>query len=95
MFKKQPAYTDKQLEVAIDRIYSDMETNATDSPEYITLMTNLSKLTALRVPTKDRRPSADTLAVVMGNIMGILVIVAYEQKHAMTSKGLNFILKTK
>jgi hypothetical protein len=35
------------------------------------------------------------MAIVVGNILGILVIVAYEQKHVMVSKGLGFVIKAK
>jgi hypothetical protein len=33
--------------------------------------------------------------MILGNLMGILVIVAYEQKHVMTSKGFSQLIRPK
>ena len=41
------------------------------------------------------KPSGDTLAIVLGNLVGIAVIVGYERGHVMTSKALGSLFKTK
>ena len=41
-----------------------------------------------------RRIDPNTVLIVAGNILGILAIVAYEQKHVMASRALTFVNKT-
>jgi hypothetical protein len=41
--------------------------------------------------SKPKRVSPDTLAAVAGNLLGIIVIVGYENKHVITSKALSFL----
>lgn len=50
-----------------------------------------------RLKAEERRPpvSRDTMLLVAGNLLGILVIVAYEQRHVMTSKGFTQIIRPK
>lgn len=84
-----------ELKQPIDRVLRDMESYGPDSPEYPNLLTSLERLVQLRRGNAGNRVSPDTMATVMGNLLGILVIVAYEQKHVMSSKGLGFILKPK
>lgn len=65
-----------------------------DNEFYPTLIDHLERLERLREQEKlRRRVSPDTMAIVVGNLFGILIIVAYEQKHVMVSKGLGHILK--
>lgn len=84
---KQPI--DKQ----IDAILDEMTTKGVDSEEYPKLIGFLERLHGLK--KKDKLPpvSRDTIAMIAGNLLGILLIVAYEQKHVMTSKGLNQLIR--
>lgn len=76
----------------IAAVLSEMNTYGPDSPEYPTLLANLERLSSMKNSNKNiMRISPDTLAIVGGNLLGILIIVAYEQTHPMTSKSLNFI----
>ena len=60
-----------------------------DTEEYPRLMDNLERL--VRLKEIKPRVSPDTMAIVVGNLFGILIIVAYEQKHVMVSKALGFL----
>lgn len=87
----EPTPIDEQIAVVLQCM-----TEATpDSGEYQMLLRHLERLTELK--TNNRRPpvSRDTMALIAGNLLGILVIVAYEQKHVMTSKGFSQIIKPK
>lgn len=84
-----------ELKKPIDRVLSEMEEHGPDSPEYSNLLSYLERLIALKRGNSPSRVSPDTMMTVVGNIFGILVIVAYEQKHVMSSKGLGFIGKPK
>lgn len=86
---------DVKLNEAIERILDEMETYGPDSPEYPGYLDHLERLYALKTEESPRRVSPDAIIQVAGNILGILVIVAYEQKHVMTSKGLGFVMKPK
>jgi hypothetical protein len=50
-----------------------------------------------RLKEFDRRwkVSPDTAALVLGNLIGILVIVGHERAHVVTSKALNFVMKAR
>ena len=85
-----------ELKKPIDRVLSEMDEHGPDSPEYKDLLSYLERLTALkRGNTRTWRVSPDTMAMVAGNLLGILFIVAAERDSVMTSKGLGFILKPK
>ena len=76
----------------IDRVLTEMNTYGPDSPEFDKQLALSGKTP--RSEGKERqhhRVSPDTIALVLGNLAGILIIVAYEQKHVMTSKAMGFI----
>ena len=76
----------------IERILADMETYGPDSPEYDKLVRYLERLKDVKANERQHfLVSPDTIALVLGNLAGILIIVAYEQKHVMTSKAMGFI----
>ncbi len=88
-----PQKTDLDLE--IDRVLKIMSTTLPENPEYSTLLEKLERLNKMRSKNRPRRISRDAVVTTLGNLAGILVIVAYEQKHVMTSKGLTFVPKVK
>ena len=84
------------LDEPIEKVLTSMNTFGPEDPEYPALIDHLDRLSRMREQQKIvRRSSPDTMAIVVGNILGILVIVAYEQKHVMVSKGLGFVIKAK
>jgi len=91
MFKKSPK-PKTALDKAIDNVLREMEDNSADSKEFAQMTKQLVKLSKLREQSQ-RRVSPDTIAVVTGNLAGILFIVAHERTHVITSKAINFVLK--
>lgn len=81
------------LEKAIDTVFSEMSGHSTDSPEYAKMVEQLSKLYSLKEIDSPKRVSPDTLAIVAGNLLGIVLIVGHERAHVVTSKALTFLLK--
>ena len=85
----------KQLSEVDDEIKSvalDMSTLDMDSEEYSTRMKHLERLNGLRyAEERANRISPDTVALVVGNLVGILIIVSYEQTHVMTSKAFGML----
>lgn len=94
MFIKSPK-DQPPLDKIIDRVIAEMETYGPEADEYPTMLAYLERLSRLKTQSRSARVSPDTKATILGNLFGILIIVAYEQKHVMTSKGLSFILKPK
>ncbi len=83
------------LEEAIDRLHADMQSIDPWSDQYATMADNLTKLYKLRAEDKSERylPSPDTLALIVANLVGITIIVGYEQKHVVASKALTLVKK--
>lgn len=84
---------ESQFDGAIERLLFEMDAKGPDTQEYTDMMEHLVKLANIRKEERPGKVSVDTIALVAGNLLGILVIVAYEQKHVMVSKGLSFLLK--
>lgn len=77
-----------QLDKAIDKVYKSLETFAPEDPEYALAMDKLERLMKLKTENRRKQVSGDTLVTVGGTLLGILCIVAYEQKHVMVSKAM-------
>jgi hypothetical protein len=77
----------------IDSVLEEMHDKGVDSEEYPKLMTYLERLHEVKAKSRRSPVSRDTLALVLGNLAGILIIVAYEQKHIMSTKGYNHIIR--
>lgn len=84
---------DSDLNTAIATAYREMAGLMSDTPEYASVVDQLTKLYALKETPS--RVSADTLATIAANLAGIGIIVGYEHAHVITSKALAFIMKTK
>lgn len=83
------------LSDAIDRVLAEMNEVETDSNKYQESLTRLERLIQLQKDEKSNSVSPDTMALVLGNLAGILIIVGYERLHVITSRGLQFILRSK
>lgn len=95
MFGRNVQNESTQLDLIIIKVLDEMIEYGPHQPEYPMLLEQLQKLTALKTTERRDRVSPDTVALVAGNLLGILVIVSYERTHVMMSKGLGLILKSK
>jgi hypothetical protein len=91
MFKKSQKAT--ALDANIVGLLSWMENADPTTPEYAQIVTKLEKLYALRGSKKSVSP--DTLAIVLGNLAGIIMILNHERAHVVVSKALGFVMKLK
>lgn len=87
IFKKQTAL-DKQIEMVIKSL-SECEPG---SEEYMNIIEVLDKLYKMK-SQDDKGVSMDTLLIVGGNLLGIVLILGYEKAGTITSKALNLIIK--
>lgn len=86
-FKRRESILDKP----IDRVLADMDEYGPDDPKFPQLIDHLERLTKMKAEERRNRVSPDTMATIFGNVGMVLIIVLYEQKHVLTSKGLGLI----
>jgi hypothetical protein len=91
---KQPE-SDTRIEGAINRVLAAMQEYSPESVDYATLVQRLSELHALKVNNTKSRMSKDTIATVLANIAGILLILHYERAEIVGSKALAFVMKAR
>lgn len=90
----RPIGLNPDLDVPIMQVLDAMKEMQPDHEEYPLMISHLERLVELK--KKKKQPiSLDNALVVAGNLLGILVIVAYEQKHVFVSKAQGLILKPK
>jgi hypothetical protein len=85
----------------LERLISDhiekMDGIGPETEEYTAQADNLKTLMETRAIEvtieKPWRPSADTVALVAGNLLGIVAILTFEKANVITTKGLSQVLK--
>lgn len=99
MFKKHQRDKRTELEKEIDTIIKSLRDMDEETDEYKETVSILDKLVGLddkiKKSKKDNKNkvSKDTIAVVVGNLAGILLILNFEKANVITSKALSFIIK--
>jgi hypothetical protein len=93
VFKKKTQIEKSGLDSAIDDVLSEMKGFTADADEYSKMVDQLTKLYSLKACDKPERVSKDTLAVIFGNIVCVVVIVGYERSNIVTSRALNLLIK--
>ena len=88
-FKQRESIVDE----AIGDVLTQMRKIGVDSAEYPKLVVQLDRLMEMRAKEPQNRLSKDTLAIVAGNLMGIMLIVAYEQRHVIRQTAINQVLR--
>lgn len=94
MFGRTNKEQAEKLSAVEDKLMLELAENPVDSPEYAKAFDHLERLTILQSKEK-RRVSPDQMALVLGNLLGIGILVIYEQKHVLTSKAKDYVLKPK
>lgn len=90
MFEKSPDETAAALDKTIKRLEDDMTAESGDSDEYATMLNRLERLYKLKEKHAPKQVSPDTMLIVAGNLLGILIIVGYEHGHVIVSKAIGF-----
>lgn len=83
------------LDDVIDEAISELVGHQAHTPEYAQIVNQLTSLNAIKSQQKTDRISKDTLVLVAGNLLGILLIVKHEELNVVTSKAMNFVGKFK
>lgn len=95
MLGKQPSEREQTLDALIDEATDTLALIGPTHEEYDEIIGRIERLNKLKHEDKPERVSRDTLAMVGANLLGVLIIVAYEQKHVFTSKAFGTILRPK
>jgi hypothetical protein len=93
LFTRKPRPEDVPLNLATDLVLLDLKNHPDDSDRVAKNIKQLAKLQKLRSENRSTRVSPDTLAIVLGNLAGVLLIVSYEKHNIVTSKALTFVQK--
>jgi hypothetical protein len=81
------------LDAVIDDALAQLSGLSIDTDEYTRKVDQITKLYKLKEQEAPKRVSPDTLALVAGNLAGIMLMLHYERVHVITSKALGFVLK--
>jgi hypothetical protein len=84
---------EKSVDIQIEAILIEMNTQDGASEEYQRNLGYLERLSQVKTEQRRSMVSRDTVAMIAGNLAGILLIIVYEQKHVMTSKGFNQLIR--
>lgn len=77
----------------LDRALTELSKHPIESEEYANAIKNIDVLCTARAQKATDVPSIDTILMVAANLLGIIVVLNYEQTHILTSKAMNFIIK--
>jgi len=81
------------MQKEIDSIVAKLSTMDPSSEEYKIAVVNLTVLTKAQTVMKSGKVSSDTKWIVLGNLIGVVIIVGYEHGHVLTSKAMNYLVK--
>ncbi len=96
MFNRKKDDKPNNLEDALNELFTELAHVEGDTEKYDKLTDQIEKLMKLREHNKPRKPvDPNTLILAGANILGIIVIVGYEQKHVLHSKAMSFIRSAK
>jgi len=95
MFTK-PKNESSKLDEIIDEVETYILSISPNDEEYSDLVDHLSKLYKIREQeNSENKISANTKAIIIANLAGIVMILGFEKAHVVTSKALSFIVKLK
>ncbi len=93
MHIKKPPTEPSGLDDAIESAILRLNNYPPHTDEYAKTVAQLERLYSFKTAKSSRRVTPDTLAIVLGNLAGIVIIVGHERAHLVTSKALTFIQK--
>jgi hypothetical protein len=95
MFDLKFAAKPTVLDAVIDDALAQLSGLSIDTDEYTRKVDQITKLYKLKEQEAPKRVSPDTLAIVAGNLAGIVLMLHYERVHVITSKALGFVMKAR
>lgn len=93
MFKFTRGDKRTTLEKEIDAVLEIMSKLGPETAKYSIMVDNLEKLYKAKGSDPKCSVSPDTIAVIAGNLLGIVLIIRYEATNVITTKALGFVLR--
>jgi len=90
LFSLTASSSEEALDGLIIEHEQEMQKMDVDSEEYAQALNKLERLHKLKEKTSPKRVDPNTVLIAASNLLGIVIIVAYEHKHVITSKALGF-----
>ena len=88
MFKRN-TYVDPE----ITRVFMAMQDQEPKGEAYGELLSRLEKLHGMRQDEKPNPLNSNTVATVLANLAGILLIIRHEHVNVITSRAMNMVIK--
>lgn len=88
--RKKP---DSQLQREFCRALSLLEESNTDSEFYASTVDQVVKLHKMKEEESSYRVKPDTLALIVANLFGIVLILKHERADIITSKAMSLLLR--
>ena len=85
----------RMLESELDRVLIRLKTEMPDSEDYIKTLSLVERLNEMLDKETPDVVSKNTLLVVGGNLLGILLILKHEHLNVITSKALGFVIRAR
>jgi hypothetical protein len=91
LFKRK----DESIDRAVEKLLAHMDTLDPNSAEYLTAVTNLKTLYESRSYKSESSIGRETWLLVGANILGIVIVIAWEQTAIIAKNAFSMILKNK
>jgi len=79
----------------IDLLFFKLKGYEPESDEYKQTLDRIVSLQKLNFETKRKPLSADTLAIVIANLTGIVMILKHEELNVISTKAVGFLLRAR
>jgi hypothetical protein len=93
MFARKSKQEIDPLTHAIEKLFEELDEFSGTDDEYKILSDRMTELYAIRERIPTDRVSKETLALIAGNLAGIMIIVLFERNNVITTKAKDFVLK--
>jgi hypothetical protein len=93
MFRKPQ--NDPGLDEAIADLLSELKGFTGETDEFKKMMHHLETLYKIKAQEAPDHVSRDTMAIIAGNLAGIIVILGFEKANVITSKAMSFVMKAR
>lgn len=84
-----------KLDAPIDKVLNEMSDQLIDSDEYDKLLDHLERLQKMRKEENPLIPTGDAVVGAVASILGIVMIVKFEQLNVLTSKATMLLHRSK
>lgn len=82
-----------KLDEEIEAVCEALKDTRCDDEKYDVYLSKLDTLYSLKAKKAESGIKVDTVAMIAANLLGIALILGYEQAHVITTKAIGFVAK--